>query len=89
MNLKQLAKVAARTGGPISGIATLNAQGAGPAFSVNLTDVEVDRETGKVDVLSFTAIQDAGKAIIIAAIVLGALLATVDIPFLTHVFTPH
>ena len=63
MNLKQLAKVAARTGGPISGIATLNAQGAGPAFSVNLTDVEVDRETGKVDVLSFTAIQDAGKAI--------------------------
>ncbi len=63
MDLKQLAKVAARTGGPISGIATLNAQGAGPAFSVNLTDVEVDRETGKVDVLSFTAIQDAGKAI--------------------------
>ena len=33
--------------------------------------------------------QDAGKAIIIAAIVLGALLATVDIPFLAHVFTPH
>ena len=33
--------------------------------------------------------QDAGKAIIIAAIVLGALLATVDISFLTHVFTPH
>ncbi len=63
MNLKQLAKVAAKTGGPISGIATLNAQGAGPAFSVNLTDVEVDPETGKVDVLSFTAIQDAGKAI--------------------------
>jgi CO/xanthine dehydrogenase Mo-binding subunit len=63
MDLKQLAKIAARTGGPISGIATINAQGAGPAFSVNLTDVEVDRETGKVDVLSFTAIQDAGKAI--------------------------
>ncbi len=33
--------------------------------------------------------QDAGKAIIIAAIVLGALLATVDIPFLTQIFTPH
>ena len=63
MDLKQLAKVAGRTGGPISGMATINAQGAGPAFSVNLTDVEVDRETGKVDVLSFTAIQDAGKAI--------------------------
>lgn len=33
--------------------------------------------------------QDAGKAIIIAAIVLGALLATVDIPLLTYIFTPH
>jgi CO/xanthine dehydrogenase Mo-binding subunit len=30
---------------------------------VNLCDVKVDRETGKVDVTRFTAIQDAGKAI--------------------------
>ena len=33
--------------------------------------------------------QDAGKAILIAVIVLGSLLATLDIPFLTHLFTPH
>lgn len=33
--------------------------------------------------------QDAGKAILIAAIVLGAALATLDIPILTHLFTPH
>ena len=45
------------------GSASLNAQGAGASFSVNLTDVKVDLETGKVDVLSFTAIQDAGTAI--------------------------
>ena len=45
------------------GSASLNAQGAGASFSVNLTDVKVDVETGKVDVLSFTAIQDAGTAI--------------------------
>ena len=45
------------------GSASLNAQGAGASFSVNLTDVKVDMETGKVDVLSFTAIQDAGSAI--------------------------
>lgn len=45
------------------GSASLNAQGAGASFSVNLTDVKVDMETGKVDVLSFTAIQDAGTAI--------------------------
>ncbi len=30
---------------------------------MNFTDVRVDRETGKVDVLRFTAIQDAGKAV--------------------------
>jgi CO/xanthine dehydrogenase Mo-binding subunit len=30
---------------------------------VNFTDVRVDPETGKVDVLRFTAIQDAGKAV--------------------------
>ena len=45
------------------GSASLNAQGAGASFSVNLADVKVDMETGKVDVLSFTAIQDAGTAI--------------------------
>ena len=32
-------------------------------FCVNLADVEVDRETGRTTVLSFTAIQDAGRAI--------------------------
>ncbi len=63
LSIGDLAKNAARTGGPISGLATLNAQGPGPAFSVNMTDVEVDEETGRVTVLGFTAIQDAGKAI--------------------------
>ena len=33
--------------------------------------------------------QDVGKAILIVVIVLGVLLATLDVPFLTHVFTPH
>ncbi|MGY8822705.1 MAG: DUF6754 domain-containing protein [Candidatus Latescibacterota bacterium] len=33
--------------------------------------------------------QDVGKAILIVVILLGVLLATVDVPFLTHVFTPH
>ena len=41
----------------------MNAQGAGASFAVNFADLQVDQETGKVDVLSFTAIQDAGTAI--------------------------
>ena len=63
MSLAELARNAARTGGPISGRASLNAQGPGPSFSVNFTDVRVDRETGRTTVTGFTAIQDAGRAV--------------------------
>jgi len=63
LTLANIAATSARTGGPLLGRASLNARGAGPGFSVNLADVKVDRDTGKVDVLRFTAIQDAGKAI--------------------------
>lgn len=63
LSLAEITKNAARTGGPILGRASLNARGAGAGFSVNFGDLSVDDETGKVDVLSYTAIQDAGKAI--------------------------
>ncbi|MEZ5560531.1 MAG: xanthine dehydrogenase family protein molybdopterin-binding subunit [Pseudomonadales bacterium] len=63
LSLAEIAANAARTGGPLLGRASLNAQGAGAAFSVNIADFRVDRETGKIDVLSYTAIQDAGRAI--------------------------
>ena len=63
LSLADIAGNSGRTGGPILGRASLNARGAGPGFSVNIADVKVDRETGKVDVTRFTAIQDAGKAI--------------------------
>ena len=63
LSLANIARGAGRTGGPLLGRASLNAQGAGASFSVNMADVKIDRETGKTDVLSFTAIQDAGRAI--------------------------
>ena len=63
LSLADLARGAARTGGPISGRASLTAQGPGPAFSVNMADVHVDTETGRAAVTRFTAIQDAGRAI--------------------------
>lgn len=59
----QICKKADRTGGQISGRGNINARGAGPSFAVHLCDVEVDKDTGKVDVLRYTAAQDAGKAI--------------------------
>ncbi|MEM1230289.1 MAG: xanthine dehydrogenase family protein molybdopterin-binding subunit [Pseudomonadota bacterium] len=63
LSLADIAKNASRTGGPLLGRASLNASGAGPSFAVCLSDVRVDPETGHTEVLSFTGIQDAGKAI--------------------------
>ncbi|MDA0988955.1 MAG: xanthine dehydrogenase family protein molybdopterin-binding subunit [Chloroflexi bacterium] len=60
---KDLAARLNATGGPISGRANLNPGGAGAAFAINIVDVEVDPETGKVEILRFTAVQDVGKAI--------------------------
>ena len=63
LTIEELAKGAARTGGPIAGRASLNARGAGPSFATHICDVEVDKDTGSVSVIRYTTIQDAGKAI--------------------------
>ncbi|MGH7812785.1 MAG: xanthine dehydrogenase family protein molybdopterin-binding subunit [Candidatus Binataceae bacterium] len=63
MTIQQLAPRFPRTGGPISGRASLNARGVGPAFAAACIDVEVDPETGKVQILRCTIAQDAGRAI--------------------------
>jgi xanthine dehydrogenase molybdenum-binding subunit len=63
MTLKQLASKLARTGGPITGRASVNARGVGPGFATTCVDVEVDPDTGKVQILRATIAQDAGKAI--------------------------
>ena len=63
LSLADIAGSAAKTGGPVQGRASVNAQGAGASFAINFADLRVDAETGKIDVLSYTAIQDAGKAI--------------------------
>jgi CO/xanthine dehydrogenase Mo-binding subunit len=63
MTLKQVAGRLARTGGPIIGRATVSARGVGPGFATTLIDVEVDPDTGKVQVLRATIAQDVGKAI--------------------------
>ncbi len=63
LSLAELAATAGKTGGPIIGNAAINATGAGPSLATHLVDVEVDPETGKVTILRYTAIQDAGKAV--------------------------
>jgi CO/xanthine dehydrogenase Mo-binding subunit len=63
LSLADIASKAARTGGPISAEVQINAQGQGPGFTTHICDVEVDRETGHVKILRYTAIQDVGRAI--------------------------
>jgi CO/xanthine dehydrogenase Mo-binding subunit len=63
LSLGDIAKMAGKTGGPIAGHAHLNAQGAAPSFGTHMVDVEVDKETGRVTVLRYTVIQDAGRAV--------------------------
>ena len=63
LTLGALAAQAGATGGPINGQVSINAQGAAPAFTTHICDVEVDKDTGRVDVIRYTAVQDAGRAI--------------------------
>lgn len=51
------------TGGPVFGHGNVNPTKSGAAFATNIVDVEVDPETGKVTILRYTAVQDAGKAV--------------------------
>ena len=63
LSFKQLAARLVGTGGPVMGRGNVNPAGVGNAFAVHIVDVEVDPETGKVEVLRYTALQDVGKAI--------------------------
>ena len=63
IGFKDLAGELSGSGGPVVGSANLDPKGAGSAFCTNIVDVEVDPETGKVTILRYTSIQDAGKAI--------------------------
>ena len=60
---QELAGQLAGTGGGISSQVTVDPKGAGGAFATHVVDLEVDPETGKVTILDYTVIQDAGKAI--------------------------
>ncbi|PPR23342.1 MAG: 4-hydroxybenzoyl-CoA reductase subunit alpha [Alphaproteobacteria bacterium MarineAlpha10_Bin3] len=63
LSLAALTAKAGATGGPINGQVSINAQGAAPAFATHICDVEVDAETGRIDIVRYTAFQDVGRAI--------------------------
>ena len=63
MTIKQLAPKFTPTGGPLSATGTQMASPPAGSFATSILDVEVDPETGKVDVLRATMVQDAGRAV--------------------------
>ncbi len=63
MSLPELAAMLHATGGPISGRGNIHPGGWAGSFAANLVDLEVDAETGKTEILRYTVVQDAGKAI--------------------------
>ena len=63
MTFRELAGKLMSTGGPITCSSGRNTTGVGPIFAGTMVDVEVDPETGKVDILRCTAFLDAGQAV--------------------------
>ena len=60
---KELAEKLDETGGPVVASAAVRPSGNAPGFAAHIVDVEVDPDTGKVQILRYTAVQDVGKAI--------------------------
>lgn len=56
-------ELAGELSAPLTGQGNVNVENWGGAFGVHIVDVEVDPDTGKIQILRYTAIQNAGKAI--------------------------
>ena len=64
LSFKELAaKISQKNLPPVMGRASVAPEGSTNGFGTHIADVEVDPETGKVTILRYTAIQDAGKAV--------------------------
>ena len=64
VSFKDLANKQDETGGPVQACGSVNLPDAGNAFGFHICDLEIDPETGKTDVLRYTAVQDVGTAIL-------------------------
>ncbi len=63
ITFKELCEKLDDTGGPMTASSSVDTTQFGAAFATHIADVEVDTETGKVQILRYTATQDVGKAI--------------------------
>ena len=63
LTLPELAAKAVATGGPIMAAVSKTTTGHMGVVGAHMVDVEIDRETGQVKILRYTASQDVGRAI--------------------------
>src|SRR4030095_8154605 len=63
ISFQELAGKLMRIGGAVTCSASANSTGGGPIFAENIVHVEVDPETGKVQILRYTTFLDAGCAV--------------------------
>ncbi len=63
ITFQELAGKLMAAGGAVTCSASANSTGVGPIFAGTLVDVEVDPDTGKVDILRCTSFIDAGLAV--------------------------
>ncbi len=63
LSMKDIATKTTYTMGAISGHSEMNVTGAGPGFGLHIVDVKVDHETGLTQIMRYTVVEDAGKAI--------------------------
>jgi len=60
---KELAANLDSTGGPAASSGSVDLESAGGAFGTHIVDLDVDPETGKTDIVRYTAVQDVGTVI--------------------------
>ncbi|MBI3406952.1 MAG: xanthine dehydrogenase family protein molybdopterin-binding subunit [Planctomycetes bacterium] len=63
MTFAEMAAAIHQKGGTIIGRASVDPPWPAGAFATHIVDVEVDPDTGKVNILRYTAVQDCGRAI--------------------------
>ena len=63
ISFKDLASKLGDLGGPATSTGSVDLSSAGDGFGMHIVDLDIDIETGKTDIVRYTAIQDVGTAI--------------------------
>jgi CO/xanthine dehydrogenase Mo-binding subunit len=63
LSFKDVAAKLSDTGGPVVASVTVRPETEGVGFATHIVDVAVDTDTGKVDIVRYTTVQDVGTAI--------------------------